>query len=523
MLDRSQTTDYAQLRAAFRWRLPSRYNLGVDVADRQRSDADAIITTDGRQVIRRVTFGELADASNRFGNALRSIGVREGDRVGIMLPQRVETVVSHIAVYKLGAIAVPLSTLFGPEAVAMRLEDAEPKVIVGDTQSLERLESLDVEPLTIDVDREWDRLLARASSRLAIAATGPDTPATIIYTSGTTGPPKGALHAHRVLYGHLPGVELSHNFFPHDGDVIWTPADWAWIGGLFDVLMPALHHGRPVVAFRATRFDPEQAFELIARLGVRNLFLPPTALRLMRAVGGPRVDVRSVASGGESLNEDIVEWGRERFGVAINEFYGQTEANMLVSNCSELWPVSPGSMGKAVPGHDVRIIDGELAVRVEGDPVVFLGYWMNLDATADKVRDGWLRTGDQAEMAGDGSIRFIGRSDDIITSGGYRIGPSEVEASLVRHPSVALAAVVGVPDAMRGEIVQAFVVPAQGVEPSGALAAELKEFVRNRLAAYEYPRRIEFVDELPLTTTGKIRRAVLRARAIATVPENEAS
>jgi acetyl-CoA synthetase len=508
----TRAPDYERLRAGFRWQLPAVYNLGVDVADRHPRDDDAIIATDGRSVVRRVTFGELADDSNRLANALGALGVGPGDRVAIMLPQRVETAVAHVAIYKLGAIAVPLSVLFGPEAVETRLRDADAVAVIGEAAALEKVAALQFAAHLIDVDRDWPRLLADASPRFQAFPSGPDTPAIIIYTSGTTGPPKGALHGHRILLGHLPGVEVSHEFFPQDGDRFWTPADWAWIGGLFDVLMPALHHGRPVVAFRAPRFDPEQAFELIGRLGVRNVFLPPTALRLMRETTAAPVSVRSVASGGEPLNADLLDWGSEQFGVTINEFYGQTEANMLVSNCAGLWPVRPGWMGRPCPGHEVTVIDHEIAVRVDGDPVVFLGYWNNPDATAEKVRDGWLRTGDIGEMDADGSLRFVGRADDVISSGGYRIGPGEIEGSLVRHPAVAMAAVVGVADPLRGQIVKAFVVPADGFEPSPALAEELQAFVKTRLAAYEYPRRIEFIRELPMTTTGKVRRAALRER-----------
>ena len=511
MLSQS-ATDFDQLKAAFRWNLPVDYNLGVDVSDRQPPGAAAIVVTDGRTVTRIVTFGELSETSSRLANALSALGVGMGDRIGILLPQRWETAVVHIAAYKLGAIAVPLSILFGPEAIDIRLRDANPAVVIGEKEALEKVVTLDLGARLIDVDRDWERLLADASNRFLAAPTKPDDPALIIYTSGTTGPPKGALHGHRVLYGHLPGVELSHDLFPRADDLFWTPADWAWIGGLFDVLMPALHHGCPVVAFRAPRFDPEQAFDVIRRLEIRNLFLPPTALRLMRQTQSPTVNVRTVASGGESLNDDLIDWGRGQFGVAINEFYGQTEANMLVSNCSALWPVQPGRIGRPVPGHEVRTIDGEIAVRVEGDPVIFLGYWNKPEATAEKVRDGWLRTGDLGEVDEDGSIRFIGRLDDVITSSGYRIGPGEVEASLAKHPSVSMAAVVGAQDPVRGEIVKAFVVLAKGMEPTSALAAELQEFVKSRLASYEYPREIEFVDTLPMTATGKIQRRLLRER-----------
>jgi acetyl-CoA synthetase len=463
---------------------------------------------------RTTTFGDLAIQSNRFANALTALGIGRGDRVGIILPQRVETAVAHIAVYKLGAIAVPLSILFGEEALETRLRDSGVSAVVGEAAAIERVSALGLDVQTIDVDRDWESVLRRAAPTFEPAPTGLDTPALIIYTSGTTGPPKGALHGHRILYGHLPGVELSHDFFPQPGDRFWTPADWAWIGGLFDVLMPALHHGCPVVAYRAEKFDPEQTFDIIANLGVRNLFLPPTALRMMRAISHSSVPLRSVASGGETLGPDLLDWGRETFEVTINEFYGQTEANVLVTNCSTLWPVLPGRMGKAVPGHELRIIDGEIAVRVKDDPVVFLGYWQNPDATAAKVLDGWLRTGDMGEQDTDGSFHFVGRTDDVISSGGYRIGPGEVEACLASHPDVALAAVIGVPDPVRGEIVKAFVVPASGADPTTALATDLQAYVKERLAAYEYPRQIEFLDSLPLTTTGKIRRTVLRQREV---------
>ncbi len=512
MVKREGSQSFEDVRQSFRWQLPERYNLGVDVADHQPKHAVAIITTDGRSILRETTFGELSESSNRLANALAAHGVKRGDRVGIMLPQRPETAIAHIAVYKLGAIAVPLSTLFGPEAVEMRLRDCQPVAVIGDKDGLELMTSVDAGSYAIDVDQDWERLLLAGSPHLVPAPTEPSSPALIIYTSGTTGMPKGALHAHRLLLGHLPGVELSHEFFPQPGDRFWTPADWAWIGGLYDVLMPALHHGTPVVAFRSRRFDPDQALELMSNLDVRNTFLPPTALRMMREARPRRTRLRSVASGGEPLNADLVAWGREQFGLTINEFYGQTEANMVITNCASLWPVRPGSMGKASPGHDVKVIDGEIVVRAANDPVVFLGYWDKPEATANKVLDGWLRTGDLGEMDDDGSFRFRARSDDVINSGGYRISPGEIEAVLVKHSRVAQAAVVGAPDALRGQVVKAFIVLRDGAEPSAALERELQAFVKAQLAAYEYPRSVEFVEALPMTVTGKIQRSVLRTR-----------
>ena len=333
--------------------------------------------------------------------------------------------------------------------------------MLGERESLERVRALGFDGVLIDVDRDLEALLAAASPAFEPAATTPDTPALLVYTSGTTGPPKGALHGHRVLAGHLPGFELSHDFYPQPGDRIWTPADWAWIGGLYDVLMPGLAHGTPVVAFRAPRFDPEQAFDVIARTGIRNVFMPATALRMMRRADGPPASLRTLASGGETVGEETAAWCRERFGVRLNEFYGQTEANLLIGNCAA-WPERPGWMGRAYPGHELRLVDGEIAVRVDGDPVVFLGYWRDEQATAAKVRDGWLYTGDLAEVDDEGTYRSVGRVDDLISSGGYRIGPGEIEECLIRHPAVSIAAAIGTPDEVRGEVVKAFVVTVPG-------------------------------------------------------------
>lgn len=492
---------YDELYRGFRWQVPADVNLGVAVCERQPRHAVAIVVTDGREVVREVTFAELSSESNRLANALRGLGIGAGDRVGIALSQRPETAVAHIAVYKLGAIAVPLSTRFGPDALHVRIDDADPALVLAQGRTLERLTELGAR--TLDVDGQ----LPAGSDRFDPVETGPDTPALIIYTSGTTGAPKGALHGHRVLHGHLPGFELSHDFFPQPDDLIWSPAEWAWMGmgGLFDVLMPGLHHTRPVLAFRTERFDPEQAYDMIERLRVRNVFMPATALRMMRTAGGRSLSLRTVASGGEMVGEETALWCADRLGTPLNEFYGQTEANLLVGNCSA-WPARPGSMGRAYPGHDVQLIEGEVAVRVEGDPVVFLGYWRNPEATAEKVRDGWLYTGDLA-TADDGYLTFVGRTDDLISSAGHRIGPGEIEECLVGHPAVSLAAVIGIPDELRQEVIKAFVVAA---DPSEELAAELKSRVRGRLAAYEVPREIEFVGSLPLTVSGKIRRNELR-------------
>ena len=453
------------------------------------------------------------------------------------LPQTPETAYAHIAVYKLGAIAIPLFTLFGAEALEHRLANAGAKAVITNRDGAAKLvglrEKLPQLRLILSIDGAGEGVadfhgLRRAQpDAFEAVKTKAEDPALIIYTSGTTGLPKGALHAHRVLLGHLPGVEMGFDLLPQPGDRIWTPADWAWIGGLLDVLMPALHHGVPVAAKRFEKFTGEAAFAFIRSHGIRNAFLPPTALKMMRAAIGPgqgrQVEMRSVASGGETLGAELLDWGRKVLGVTINEFYGQTECNMIVSSCGAIMEARPGVMGQPVPGHNLAVIDaggepvpagaqGMIAVR-RPDPVMFLGYWANEEATRQKFIGDWLVTGDQGVREPDGRIRFIGRDDDVINSSGYRIGPGEIEDCLMRHPAVEMAAVVGKPNPERGEIVKAYVVLRSGVTPGGDLARELAEHVKSRLAAHEYPREVAFVDSLPLTTTGKIIRRELRERA----------
>jgi acetyl-CoA synthetase len=531
---------YDELRSRFRWDIPEFYNIGVDVCDRwAAAEPDRLALIDaGAESDRRYTFGLLRDLSNQTANLLAAHGVGRGDRVGILLPQTPETAYAHIAAYKLGAIAIPLFTLFGAEALEHRLGNSGACAVITNragagklTNLRERLPEL---RLVLDIDgpseaaADFHAGRAGQSTAFEPVRTRADDPALIIYTSGTTGPPKGALHAHRVLLGHLPGVEMSHDLFPQSGDRIWTPADWAWIGGLLDVLMPALHHGVPVVAKRFEKFTGEAAFELMRGYGIRNAFLPPTALKMMRAVAGPgsgkQVDMRSVASGGETVGAELLAWAREVLGVTINEFYGQTECNMIVSSCAAIMDAVPGVIGQPVPGHDVAVIDAEgrpvpdgapglIAVK-RPDPVLMLGYWADEEATRSKFLGDWLITGDQGMREPDGRVRFIGRDDDVISSAGYRIGPGEIEDCLMRHPAVEMAAAVGKPDALRGEIVKAYVVLKAGCVPSHSLARELAEHVKARLAAHEYPREVSFLDGLPLTTTGKIIRRELRRQAM---------
>jgi acetyl-CoA synthetase len=531
--------NYQELYSTFRWRIPVHYNIATSCCDHWADtdpDRIAILNVQPDNSVLTLSYGEMRERANRLANALRANGLKRGDRVAVMLPQGRQLPVAHMAIYKLGAIAVPLANLFGVDAIGYRLEDSGARAILTNASGIAKLRAL--EPvatsglLMISTDGAdgpalgMEDMLAQSSAEFTTTDTSADDPAMMIYTSGTTGNPKGALHAHRVLLGHLPGVQMPHEFLPQPGDRLWTPADWAWAGGLLNILLPGLHFGVPVVARKFDKFDPEAAFDLVARHGVRNTFVPPTALRMLRQVKGPRerynLDIRTLASGGEMLGEETFAWGREALGLTINEFYGQTECNLVVGSCAAIGISRSGSMGKPIPGHTVSVIRddgsvcepdelGQVAVK-RPDPVMFLDYWNRPDATDAKFIGHWMTTGDQGHVDGDGYIHFTGRDDDVITSSGYRIGPGEIEDCLIKHPAVLLAAAVGKPDPVRTEIVKAFVTLKPDITPSEELKADISSFVRTRLSAHEYPREIEFIAEMPLTTTGKVIRRLLRDR-----------
>ncbi|QEW21357.1 Acetyl-coenzyme A synthetase [Marinibacterium anthonyi] len=495
------------------WDIPDRLNMAAQVLDGPPEGLAIIDMTTG--IRRDVTRGELRDMSQGLARYLLSRGVGRGDRIGVLLSQSPWCAACHIAIWTIGAVSVPLFKLFKHDALASRVGNAGVSLVLTDEGGAELL-GAPGDPLAEPV---MAAEVAMAGAEVAIADTGPEDPAVLIYTSGTTGSAKGALHGHRLLTGHLPGVSLSHDHLGQAGDVIWTPADWAWIGGLFDVLMPGLALGVPVVADRMPKFDVDTARALIAQTGIRNIFFPPTALRMLKAHHAVIPGLRSIASGGEPLGAEMLAWGREAFGLEINEFYGQTECNMTVTACGASYDAKPGCIGRPVPGHDVQVIDeagnltegeGDIAVR-RGSGSMFLGYWKNPDETAKKFRGDWMLTGDRGIRDGD-HLRFVGRDDDVITSAGYRIGPAEIEDCLLTHPAVATVGVVGKPDPVRTEIVKAYVVLKPGFS---ADAAELQAWVKDRLATYSYPREIAFLDALPMTVTGKVIRKDLKARAMA--------
>lgn len=531
-----ETTDYEALARDFRWPVPARLNIAEVCCDRHADGTGrlALIYLEESGEVRRFSFDDIRSASNRFANVLVASGLARGDRVAVFLAQAPETAIAHLGAFRAGMVSVPLFSLFGDDALEFRLKNSGAKAIVTDAGGLEKLARIrqhlpDLQHVFVtgpsrDGAESFSVALASAPDTFATVETSPDDPAIIIYTSGTTGNPKGALHGHRVILGHIPCVQLVHEFMPKPGDIYWTPADWAWIGGLFDALFPAWYFGVPIVAHRARKFDPHAAVKLMADTSVTCVFLPPTALKLMRQanVSGAGVKLRSILSGGESLGGELLDWVRATFGINVHEIYGQTECNLVVGNNSRLFPIRPGSMGRAIPGFDVRIVDEHGVEKPRGEtgivgirapnPNMMLEYWKNPEATAKKYAGGFLLTGDLGRQDDDGWFWYVSREDDLITTAGYRVGPSEIEDTLLKHPAIALAAVAGIPDPVRTEAIKAWLVLRPGFAPSDALADDIRAFVRNQLAAHEYPRHIEFMETLPMTATGKVLRRELRAR-----------
>jgi len=530
---------YDVLLRDFRWEIPDRFNIAAAVCDdwaAREPERLCLLHYHPDREPNRLTYGALSRRSDAFAAALRDRGIGRGDRVALLLPQSFETVIAHMAIYKLGAVAVPLALLFGPDALAFRLRAAGARAVVTNAAGAAKIDAIAEAPpdlnLVVSVDggdgtERFDALAQDRGVPFGRADTKPDDPALMIFTSGTTGPPKGALHGHRVLLGHLPGIQFAHEFLPQPGDLFWTPADWAWAGGLLNALLPALCFGVPVVSSAAQKFDPETAFAIMETMRVRNAFMPPTALRMLKTVDRPaeRFDLRlrTIGSAGEALGRETYLWAQRELGITINEFYGQTECNAVLGSCARIGVTRPGAIGKPVPGHRVAVIDengrempagtpGQIAVK-RPNPVMFLRYWNNEAATRRKFVGDWMLTGDQGIRDADGYVEFFGRDDDVITSASYRIGPGEIEDCLIGHPAVALAAAVGKPDPVRTEIVKAYVVLKPDVRPSHALAGAIQDWVKTRLSAHEYPREVEFVDALPLTTTGKVIRRELRERA----------
>src|SRR6201747_953815 len=533
----TEASTYDELYRNFHWDVPARFNIATACCDRHADGTGrlALVYVNDAGTTTRTTFDEVADMSRRFANVLVADGLTRADGVAVFLSQSLELPIGHLAAYRAAMISIPLFALFGEDALEFRLSNSEAKAIVTDESGWEKLSKIrdrlpELKNIYIIGDKTpagtkpfWPSLKA-ASPDFATVDTSADDPALIIYTSGTTGNPKGALHAHRVVLGHLPNVEMCHNFLPNPGDLMWTPADWAWIGGLINALLGGWYHGVPIVGHRARKWEPQAAMQMMADHGIRNVFLPPTALKLMRQAGVSHtgVKLRSIFTGGESLGGELLDWVRKTFGVDAHEVYGQTERDLVVASNAKLFPIRPGSMGKATPGFDVHIVNergeelprgerGIIGVR-QPNPCTMLEYWRNPEGTAKKYAGAFLLTGDLGVQDEDGYFWYVSRDDDVITTAGYRVGPSELEHTLMKHPAVAVTAVVGIPDPIRTESIKAWIVLRPGFAPGDALAREIQEFVKVQLAAHEYPRFVQFAETLPMTATGKVLRRELRAR-----------
>lgn len=531
---------YDDIVANFRWDIPEKLNIGVEICDKWARDKNriALVHIDHQSRVNKYSYWELKNWSNSFANSLCALGVTRGDRVSVFLPNTPETLISHIAIYKTGAILVPLLTLFGPMAIEYRLQSSAAKVLITDLNNLPKvLEVKDNLPnleslIVIDGEGEFETLdfwdtLDKGHRHFDAVDTRNDDPALIIYTSGTTGPPKGALHGHQLLPAEVSNLSFNLDLFPKRGDLLWTHCDWAYVAGSFTALYPALNSGLSVVNYvRSGRFDPDEALRIIAEHGVTVIFAIASALRIMMEKvekPGEKYDLselRSIAVGGETMGHDLLEWGEQQLGVKLNENYGLTECDYPICNCSAVMDIREGSMGRAIPGHNVEIIDengnilppdtyGQIAIR-KPDPSMFIGYWNDPEATQARFIGDWLCTGDYATKDVDGYFWFTGRQDDIIESGGYRIGPGEIEAALKRHPAVADVAVIGIDDALKGQVVKAYITVKPGINTDISLEQELREQVRNQLEAHAYPKEIEFLDELPVGNTGKVMKQELR-------------
>lgn len=521
------------MRHEFDWPQLDQFNMAsvcVERWARQDPNRIALICPAEDGSVENVSFQTLNRLSNQFANVLTAHGFSRGDRCAVLLQQSLETAICHFGTYKVAGVALPLFTLFGADALEFRLKNSEAKMLVTDAANLPKvLEIADRLPQlrtifcvdgAIEKAKDFHSCLSAASDVIKPALTGPEDPALLVYTSGTTGPPKGALHGHRVLIGHLPCIETAYNFFPHEGDVSWTPADWAWMGGLMNSMMPSLYYGVAVVAYRMGKFDPERVYKLIETHTIRSSFLPPTALKLLRQIPAPGgTFLRSVLCGGEALGSDTFEWARSGLGLTINEVYGQTECNLVLGNSVCVFDPKPGSMGRPNPGANVAIVDengipvsagtvGEIGIH-RNHMGMFREYWKQPEKTASKFKNDYLMTGDVAEMDEDGFFWFSSRDDDIISSAGYRVGPTEIENCLQSHAAVAFAGVIGVPDDIRGQAIKAYIVLSKGSYSEG-LKEELIESVKKRVSPHVAPRHIEFIDEMPMTATSKIMRRDLR-------------
>jgi len=537
----SHISDYDELYEAFVWEVPEVFNLATYVCDRwaENEQREAVYTEiDGREE-EVTTFGELRDKSSKFANYLSQQGVSPGDRVLLTGVQKPETLIAYVGIWKVGAVAVPLSYLFGTEGLLYRINDSRPEVAVFDQSNIDTFREVRDEVHSVDtilttgvddtIDSETDMMEAMDgnSASFEVAETSADDPAGIYYTSGTTGPAKGVVLPHQALLGTIPGAAMSYHNLELP-EVFWSPHEWSW-AAFYITILPPLFQGRPVVGQGSDQFDPVETFEMIEKYGISNTLLPSTAIRMMMKIDNPneRYDLDSmqvIATGGEAVGPSVIESLESTFENAIvHEVYGQSEAPLFIGDSEALGvPHREGNMGRPAPGHEVTIVDpetaektvdrgdvGEIALVCEDDLLPMLGYWEKPEITDEKIQNGFLLTEDMGKLNEDGYVSFKGRKDKVIISAGYRLGPEEIEDTVVRHEAVVNAGVIGIPDETRGEVPKAFIVLVPDHEPSKETKESIHKFVKSELAKHEYPREIEFIDELPKTTTGKVSRSKL--------------
>jgi acetyl-CoA synthetase len=532
---------YEDICRKFSWQIPEYFNIADAVCDRWADDTTRIAMThenlDGS--VKNFTFAEIKHYSNQFANLLNSLGLEQGDRALVLLTQSPECAISHVACFKSGIVSCLASVLFGPDAIQHRLTSTNAKVCITNKANLSKVQNIRgacpwlKHIVVVDDDLPshalslW-RSIADQNDTFDNVETLSEDTAWISFTSGTTGQPKGVLMPHRILLGNKPLFEYYYDYGPREGDTLWSPADWAWIAGLINILLVGWYSGCRVVSTDMEGFNAEAAFRILGQHDITVSLLTPTVLKLMRQIDSeesPELQLRVVLSGGEAVGKELALWADDRFGLTISEGFGQTECNGMIGTNPRLMAVRHGSLGKAMPGSVCAIVDddgNEVERRVQGNiaikrphPAMFSGYLNNPEATDDKFINDWMITGDLGEQDEDGFLWFHGRTDDVITSSGYRIGPTEIEDCLLKSPAVQLAAVIGVPDETRTELIKAFIVVSENTDPTDALAESLKELVRENLAKHEVPRSIEFVDSLPMTTTGKIMRRTLRDQEVA--------
>jgi acetyl-CoA synthetase len=513
---------YEEAVANHHWEVPATYNIAADVCDKHPADKPAMVWERFDGARREVDWGELQALAGRVANALAAEGVARGHRVAVVLPPTPEAAAVFFGTWKLGAILLSMSVLYGDDGIRHRLSDSEPTVLVTDAANAPRFDESLVEKLVVlDDEPGGGPWLAERSPDFQNVETSADDPAQLYYTSGTTGSAKGIVHAHRYLLAH---VEFTYCHEVEDGERFHGMGEWAWAAGIAPLLGPWRLGALQCVFQREGGFDPHEQLGFLSRNEVTNVFTTPTAMRSMMAISdaGERYpqSFRRVCSAGEPLNPEAIRWFREQYGLTVLDYYGLTESYPLVANYPFM-EVREGSMGKPTPGWDVAILDederpvalgekGEICLRARSNPHYPLEYWRRPEDTEADFGGNWFHTKDAASEDEHGYYWYEGRADDVIIAAGYRIGPFEVESACLEHDAVAEAAAVASPDERRGHVVKAFIVLAEGQEPSDELAAEIKKFVRDRLSAYAYPRRIEFTDSLPKTLTGKIRRIELR-------------